>query len=464
MSVATTGLPDVYQESRSEPGDPSPSALLRAFLIALILVAVTRLPVARTSAIESDEFGYLEQVRAHWFPMHHTLFLALGRVMGQLAGNPYLGFIVLDIASSALAILSVWWWLRALVTPGMAAAGTVLLGAGPVFWGYGAMAGNYTAIIAAGAFLLGVAWRTWRKPRPWHPFAAAAVLALGTGYRPDIGPFWMPVFLLILWKHRWRPAFGACLLFTALNLAWLLAMLYDVYGWSRYQVKTAEFAYNAGYLNSVWNLGLVDAPLRYAVKLGMALLWTLGPALLFVPRGLVRLRHVPGGAFLIVLFAASMLPAAGFHLLVHFGVPGYAFHHVPALLALAVLGIGPAFAAPEGLEPLAPADHRSSNRTSVGRLLAIAAVLAGVFLLYPTDFDRPGWRGDFDLAFARHTRAGLAMPVPSRQPNRWRTANSHVTASEGLGSLSEPGERISHGWNTDQTRIGDPAEFRAVGD
>jgi len=296
------------------------------------------------------------------------------------------------------------------------------------------MAGNYTAIIAVGAFLLGVAWRTWHRPRPWHPFAAAAVLALGTGYRQDIGTFWMPVFLLILWKHRWKSAFYACLLFTVLNLTWLLAMLHDVGGWTRYRVKSAEFAYSAGYLNSVWNLGLVDAPLRYAIKLSMALLWTLGPALLFVPRGLARLRHARGGPFLIVLFAASMLPAAGSHLLVHFGVPGYAFHYVPALLALAVLGVGPALPVSERLQALAPVDYQRSFRTSVGRMLAIATVLAGVFLFYPTDFEQPGWRGDFDLAFARHTRAGLAMPVPSRQPNHWRTANSHVAASEGPGS------------------------------
>ena len=35
-----------------------------------------------------------------------------------------------------------------------------------------------------------------------------------------------------------------------------------------------------------------------------------------------------------------MIPAFASHMLVHFGVPGYAFHYVPALLALGVLGIG----------------------------------------------------------------------------------------------------------------------------
>ena len=78
MSITPTGSPDLCPEEQFEPGDSSPSALLLAFLFAFLLVAVTRLPVARSCAIESDEFGYLEQIRAHLFPMHHTLFLAMG--------------------------------------------------------------------------------------------------------------------------------------------------------------------------------------------------------------------------------------------------------------------------------------------------------------------------------------------------------------------------------------------------
>ena len=92
-------------------------------------------------------------------------------------------------------------------------------------------------------------------------------------------------------------------------------------------------------LNSVWNLGVVDAPVRYAVKLGMALLWTLGPCLLFVPRGVLRLRQTRSGGYLALLLILTIAPPLASHLLVHFGVPGYGFFYVPALLALAVLGI-----------------------------------------------------------------------------------------------------------------------------
>jgi hypothetical protein len=300
------------------------------------------------------------------------------------------------------------------VRPATAAAATLVLAVGPVFWSYGAMAGNYTAIPLVGAFLLGVAHRTWQDPKPWHPFAAAAVLAVGTGYRQDIGMFWLPVFAIILWRHRGWKAVLALILFTSLNLAWLAAMLHDVGGWSAYRAASARFAHSAGYRNSVWHLGLIDAPVRYAVKALMALAWTLGPGLAFVPRGAWRLGRVAEGRFLGLILVLSVVPALGFHLLIHFGVPGYAFHYVPALLALMALGIG----------RLSSAPRTPRGDASVPRLAALAACLAAVFWFYPTDYDRPGFRGSFDLAFARHTRIALRTRPPWRSPEYWRTENS----------------------------------------
>ena len=374
MTPSLTSCPAI-----DEPLEPRRGTVLMALGIVSVFVFATRWPVARPQPFESDEYGFLAQMALHWFPMHHTLFMTFGRVLGRICGDPYRALIVLDMLTSAGAILSVWWMLRAIVRPSIAAAAAIMLGVGPVFWGYGAMAGNYTAIVLAGSFLLGVAYRGQSCPRAWQPFAAGVVLAISTGYRPDIGTFWLPVFGVILWQHRWKRAIAAGALFTVVNLAWLAAMLHDVGGWNHYRTASAEFAHQAGYLNSVWNLGFVDGPVRYAVKLGMALVWTLGPALLFVPRGTWRLVQTrsrgnpitlsepcvptpPAPPFtregtegtpahpkesspahprlLGFLVAISVLPALASHLLVHFGVPGYSFHYVPALIVLIALGAG----------------------------------------------------------------------------------------------------------------------------
>ena len=404
------------------PIEPGPRACLGALAIALAFVALTRGLVARPSAFDFDEVGYLETIEVHRLPMHHTLFLASGRILGEAIGDPYRGFVVLDMLVSALALTAAWWWLRALVPPASAAAATLVLGVAPVFWAYGAMAANYTAIPLVGCTLLGLAWRGHRAEsrRSWHPYLAAVVLAAGTGYRQDLGTFWLPVFFAILWQHRWVPAAGAVTLFTGLNLAWLAPMLREAGGWDAYRAASAEFAHKAGYLNSVWHLGWVDAPARYSIKALMALTWTLGPGLLVAPRGLARLiRSGRVGRVLAGLLALSVAPALLSHLLIHFGVPGYAFQYVPALLGLMALGIGPA---PRS-EP--DSDHAANPaRSSTLRLAGLAALLAGVFLFYPTDYDRPGFRGSFDLAFARQTRVGLRTHPPLRDPAAWRTINS----------------------------------------
>ena len=165
--------PSTYRATASS-SEPSTVTILLALAIALMFVAVTRWPVARVEPFESDEFGFLEQIATHWFPMHHTLFLTFARLMGGLVGRSLSWFYPAGHAHERGALVSVWWCLRAIVRPATAAAAALLLGVGPVFWGYGAMAGNYTAIVLVGSFLLGVAYRGRSHPQAWQPFAAAS--------------------------------------------------------------------------------------------------------------------------------------------------------------------------------------------------------------------------------------------------------------------------------------------------
>ena len=55
---------------------PGISRILLAVALCLIFVAATRLPLARTTAFDFDEAGYLIMIQEADFPKHHTLFLA----------------------------------------------------------------------------------------------------------------------------------------------------------------------------------------------------------------------------------------------------------------------------------------------------------------------------------------------------------------------------------------------------
>ncbi len=103
-------VPHLEDQAVSEPGV---RAILGATGIALMFVLLTRWPLARTGPLDSDEFGFLREVAVRWFPMHHTLFKTLARLLGLILGDFYRGFILLDMIASALALVSLWWWLRA---------------------------------------------------------------------------------------------------------------------------------------------------------------------------------------------------------------------------------------------------------------------------------------------------------------------------------------------------------------
>ena len=417
-----------------ETADAAPEGAWPAvFAAAMAGVVLTRWPVARLEPFDADEFIIVEIVRSHWFHVYHTLFLTFGRLFGAAVGDAYRGFVVLDMVTSALALTAVWWWLRALVRPATAALATLALAAAPLFWAYGAMAGSYTGIVAVGSFLLGVAVRTWRDPRPWHPFAAAAVLALGTGYRHDIGTLWLPVFV----RHPLAAPLGAggrgggaCS--RRSNLTWIGLMLHEAGGWANYREETQEFAHQMGYLNSVWNLGLVDAPLRYGVKLVMALLWTFGPGLVFVPRGLWPAGWRDGPD---TRPGPALDPEHG-------AGPGAASAG-PFRGAGLRLPLRPGAGGPDRAGDRPGAGGRTGRDRAPARLAALAVVLAAVVLVLPDGLQPAGVPGRVrPVVRPAHARR-VADPARRRGPRR---SGGRRTPGRSPGAyLPEVAERVGFG-------------------
>ena len=142
----------------------------------------------------------------------------------------------------------------------------------------------------------------------------------------------------------------------------------------------------------------------------------------------------PAPRLLASLLALSVAPALASHLLVHFGVPGYSFHYVPALIVLVALGAGRARVPNRNGARSRCASIEFLRESAPVRLIAMATVLAAMFWFYPTDYAQPGLRGSFDLSFCRFTRIGLKTPMPGRSPEYWRTANSRPLAGTPIRS------------------------------
>jgi hypothetical protein len=144
-----------------------------------------------------------------------------------------------------------------------------------------------------------------------------------------------------------------------------------------------------------------------------------------------------------------------YHLLLAFGVPGYAFHYVPAAVALMAIGAGRAFAAAATSLTQAQAQDRAPVR-----LTAIAALLAALFLFYPTNYDRPGTWGDLEVRFCRCTRIGLQAQMPFRPLSVWRTGNTREPhpirwSESGLADQSAEGRTLTD--TSAQSQPGSPS-------
>jgi hypothetical protein len=153
----------------------------------------------------------------------------------------------------------------------------------------------------------------------------------------------------------------------------------------------------------------------------------------------MRLRHLERGGYVAAAMVVAAIPALGSHLLVQFGSPGWCFHYVPAIVVLVAIGASKPFQTQVFPNGRAWLPVRTIADPAIPRLAALSALLTAAFLFYPTNYDRPGWRGSFDLAFCRFTRIGLNTPVLNRAPAYWRTANSRPPASLPSGRATDPG-------------------------
>ena len=141
--------------------------------------------------------------------------------------------------------------------------------------------------------------------------------------------------------------------------------------------------------------------------MALAVVWTLGPGLIFVPRGLARLGSLPDGRSWRLCWPWASLPPLGSHLLVHFGVAGYSFHYLPALVALMAVGIGRA--------PIAPSRDLCGSGPGCG-FGAGGDARRRSSCSIPADIERPGWRGTSTWRWRAYTRVGLHAEVADRAP------------------------------------------------
>ena len=265
-------------------------------------------------------------VRHQPHPPGYILYVALGRLLEPVLGDPASTLGGVAVAASAVAVLLLYrlgWQLYGRGTATLAAFG---LAASPLFWSYGVVGLSYTVEVA---LTTGIAVGAWamRQGSGRALVCSAVLLGLAGGVRQSMLVILSPLWLGMAWLGFRRPgpvlAGLGLVLLTAVT--WLGPMLW-LTGPDRYLTATVELYQSTVHATTLLGGGWT----RNVVGLGEALLVGIG---LFLPVLAWELRRAPsrlsrGGARAVFL-ALWALPALAVYALVHLGQHGYLLTVLP---------------------------------------------------------------------------------------------------------------------------------------
>ncbi len=308
------------------------------------ITLVTRVPLRSTQLFAWDSANFalaLQHYNVAWHqpqPPGYILYVAAARLVHFVVADANAAYVWLSVVASVGAV-----WCTVLVGGRLFGTATGVLGGlvlatSSLFWGQGVVAYPYAFLALFSPLIVLLALRNRSGGRD-TTLVSAALLAIAGGFRPELVPFLLPLWLWGAWRRpRWRWLAGLGLL-AVLITAWYVPMIWLSGGWQTYQ--SASSGYFLFFLRATSGFGkLLLAVLEntrtlvsYAYNgMGLALL----PLLYIAGRFFAPPRLVSDTRAQVL--ALWLAPPLAFYLLIHIGNPGYLLSFLPALCLLTAHG------------------------------------------------------------------------------------------------------------------------------
>ena len=308
------------------------------------LTLITRIPLRSTQLFAWDSANFalaLQHYNVAWHqpqPPGYILYVAAARLVHFVVADANAAYVWLSVVASVGAV-----WCTVLVGGRLFGAPTGVLGGlilatSSLFWGQGVVAYPYAFLALFSPLIVLLALRNRSGGRD-TTLVSAALLAIAGGFRPELVPFLLPLWLWgAWWRPRWRWLAGLGLL-AVLVAAWYVPMIWLSGGWQTYQSSSS--GYFLFFLRATSGFGkLLLAVLEntrtlvgYAYNgMGLALL----PLLYIAGRFFAPPRLVSDTRAQVL--ALWLAPPLAFYLLIHIGNPGYLLSFLPALCLLTAHG------------------------------------------------------------------------------------------------------------------------------
>lgn len=311
-----------------------------------VVFTVVRLPFRSAFLVNWDAVNFALGIEAYDLGHHqphapgYIGYVALGRLMTWLTGDPNTGLTLLSVVAGGLLPAGLYLLARRLLPHRAALPAALLIGTSPVVWYYSTVALTYVIGAVAAVF---VAWavhvaRLQRSAAHLH--LSAVLLAVVGALRQTDLLLLLPALVWAAWAFPWRQRRRAAVVLGAACLVWLVPLMIQAGGPLRYLDLSRQLAALAG--GRTWAIGMSWVGMLQNVGLVAAgLLLGLNIALIALPAAVATRRFGgrtlgPDARRLLRLWAA---PALFTFVFVHTGQIGYVLLVLPAaLLWLAAAG------------------------------------------------------------------------------------------------------------------------------
>ncbi|MHB1324656.1 MAG: hypothetical protein ACYC0L_00345 [Thermoleophilia bacterium] len=319
--------------------DPLMTALL--FLLTLLsrIPFRTSMLYAWDSILYARALDHFDVTMYHPQPPGHIFYVALIWTVNRLVNDPNAAMVWVSVFSSAAAVAAMFWLGRTMFSRRVGLWAALLLATSLSFWTHSEVALPYTLLGLLSVVVAGIVYKTWQGKKE-YVIPAALVLGLASGFRQDLLPFLLPLFVVGLTGMPKIRISKAVLVLVAAVLSWyvpsaLLSGGFDSFGEaSSFQ---SSFLINHSSVFGNDGLGALTANLN---SLARFFFWAASSALpLIVVFALILpFRWNRFSDKRLLFLAVWAFPSIAFYIFIHVGELGYIFSFLPAFLLAAAWG------------------------------------------------------------------------------------------------------------------------------
>ena len=306
-------------------------------LLVLAFLILTRVPLAAkylsidnvNLALALEKFNPLIHQPQ---PPGYPFFVLTGQAVNLIFHDAETTFIVLSVLSSALCLALTYALGKLIFETWAARTAVLLLLVNPVFWHTG-LDGPLRPNLGLFSVLTAYcAWKSWEGSRS-HVLWGAVALGIGSGFRPDLLAYLLPLWLVSAWvgTRSAKTIVGGGVLLSAIVLVWIAVIVQAVGGIG----PAIELFRNYSVEQSQGDSVVLGASLRNWLRQvnrlvlwnGLAVIgWVWAVPLYLFAKNRLRLfgREM---AFLLLWIVPGLVVQA----LIHVAAPGHTLFSIPAL-------------------------------------------------------------------------------------------------------------------------------------